>query len=183
MALSLAEVSQTTSTVLRMKIGDLKGLDWKKVCSVKAYRDEWRYTDIDQNVMFSPHRSWVYAITVDKEIVKIGETGNPLGIKPRYDYELSEVHLQPIIGTKCRLGRYRKGGESDQIVRESLRKETRNGSVEIYAYMCPEAVIDLVIIDQELPVSAQIHKQLEKMILDRIKKIDGCYPALNTGRY
>lgn len=55
---------------------------FKKVCDVVALKDKtWRYKNINKDLMYSDHTSWVYAIVLGKSIVKIGETGVPLGIK------------------------------------------------------------------------------------------------------
>lgn len=170
-----------------MYIHDLKGIDWKKVCNVHSTRigNYWYYSEIDRDIMFSQHRSWVYAITHQGHIKKIGETGNPLGVEGCYSYDSIFIkESQPKIGTQSRLGRYRKNDGSDLIVREGLRQETLNNKgIEIYAYQCPESEIELVINDQMVTVKSQINKQLEKIILDKIREVDGCYPFFNSGRY
>ena len=48
---------------------------FQKVCNVNQFAGEWHYSDIDTELMFCNHRSWVYFIVVDDEIVKGGETG------------------------------------------------------------------------------------------------------------
>ena len=166
-----------------MNIHKLSGLDWKKVCRVNStyFGNYWYYSNIDRDIMFSDHRSWVYAITVNDEIVKIGETEKPLGIEGKYTYDDFE-EIQPQVGTKSRLGRYRKNGETDLIIRESLRCDIKEKIIEIYAYKCPENEIEISITDKKISVKSQIHKQLEKTILDIIAEKDGCYPWLNTGR-
>jgi hypothetical protein len=168
-----------------MYIYEFSELSWEKVCKVKSKHigNDWYYCNINRSVMFSEHRSWVYAITVNGRIVKIGESGNPLGIEPAYSYDPLEWESQPLSSTKCRLGRYRKGGDSDYIVRESLRYETKNDRVEFYAYKCPETTVPISINGTEVTLKSQIHKQLEKALLDKIMQKDGEYPFLNTGRY
>ena len=154
-------------------------LGFKKVCRVKStYRgNEWFYTDMDESLMFSPHRSWVYAITRFERILKFGETGNPLGIKSKRDE-------QPVCGTHNRLGRYRKGGGSDETIRNMFRKETQDSSgLTIYAAACPEMDHSFTLLNESRTIKSQIHKQLEKFLLDYYKEKVGQYPEGNTGRY
>jgi len=167
-----------------MFIHDMKDVGWEKVCDVRTtyYGNYWYYVNINKDIMFSPHQSWIYAITDNEQIVKIGESGNPLGIRyKRFDSNFPES--QPQIGTKCRLGRYRKNGDSDQTIREYLRREAANNQIAIYAYKCPNFEIPISIGGKEKIVQSTIHKHLEKVILDFIAEKDGRYPWLNCGRY
>lgn len=157
------------------------GFPFQRVCRVRSNDDtEWYYEDIDQTLMFSPHRSWTYAIVVDGEIVKFGESGNPLGIRAK-----NSKSDQPIHGTKCRLGRYRKGGDCDYNVRMQLLKHTNdpNSLVEIWAIECAPVSGTIELIDGSLKIYAHFHKQLEKILLDYFKNDNGTYPLCNTGRY
>jgi hypothetical protein len=155
-------------------------LGFKKVCSVRSTRvgNYWEYTHIDESVMYDSHRSWVYVITRHGRIVKIGETGNPLGIK------MSDG--QPKLGTQCRLGRYRKGGGTDEDIRDMLRTETQNKlhthAIEIYAMKCPEIDFPIKICTEDKIIKSQIHKELEKALLDYFKANIGQYPDCNAGR-
>jgi hypothetical protein len=161
--------------------------NWQKVCTVHSSgnNNEWTYKNIDTNLMYSDHRSWVYAITVDDYIVKIGETGQPLGI-PK-----ASGDNQPISGTKCRLGRYRTmkaspglGEDTDDTIRTALMEETSvsNHEVAFYAYKCPEIDHKIPVVNSVVDCKAQIHKQLEKKLLDYYKLNVGAYPYLNSGR-
>ena len=85
--------------------------------------------------MFSPHNSWVYFIVDGDTIVKVGETSQPLGIE-------SEYHNQPITGTKSRLGRYRKGDQTDTYIRNELVESVKNNQVSIWARKCELKVIN-----------------------------------------
>jgi len=167
-----------------MYINEFQDIEWKKVCDVRCthYGNYWYYVNIDRDIMFSPHRSWVYAITDNKCIVKIGESGNPLGIEGAYAYDDFDEY-QPKLGTKCRLGRYRKSGDSDEIIRSSLRTETLNNQIEIFAYKCPNLEQEIIINGKANVVQFTTHKHLEKLILDIVMEKDGCYPWLNCGRY
>jgi hypothetical protein len=53
---------------------------FEKVCDVIQTYGEWKYTNINRELMYYTHTSWVYFIVENEEIVKCGETGNPLGI-------------------------------------------------------------------------------------------------------
>jgi len=162
------------------KVDHYFDLGFKKVCSVRSSRvgNYWTYTDIDESIMYDTHTSWVYFITRWGEIAKIGETGLPLGIK------MSDG--QPKAGSKCRLGRLRKGDLTDETIRDSLRSETQNKLhhhiVEIYAMKCPDIDVPVKIGGEEIIIKSQIHKQLEKILLDYFKKNIGSYPMCNTGR-
>jgi hypothetical protein len=143
----------------------------------------WYYSDIDRDIMFSDHTSWVYFITINGYIVKIGETGNPLGIENEYwSYDPSEWETQPKKGSKSRFGRYRNGDTTDERIRYELNEDIKseNNKVEFYATKCKELTVKLPILGT---VSSQIHKALEKKLLDYFKLHTGTYPRLNTGRY
>ena len=161
-------------------------LGWKKVCTVKSqyFGNDWFYEEIDETLMYSNHRSWIYAITVDGVIQKIGETERPLGIK-------SKKTNQPITGTKSRLGRYRthkasscRESDTDETIRDSLRRETQdpNKEVAFYAIKCPEVFHKFKFLNEEISIPAQIHKRLEKFLLDYYFQQYNEYPPLNVGR-
>ncbi len=156
------------------------GFEFKRVCKIKSTRigNEWVYYDIDESVMFSTHRSWVYAITRLDTILKIGESGNPLGIKS------NRSAGQPAYGTHSRFGRYRKGGSSDKKVRNMFRRQTQDSTgLTLYAIACPEIDYSINVLNEVKIIKAQIHKQLEKFLLDYYKEKIGHYPEANAGRY
>ena len=155
-----------------------------RVCSVNLTSDDkWYYSDIDRDIMFSNHTSWVYFITINGYIVKIGETGNPLGIEPEYwSYDILEWEPQPKKGSESRIGRYRNGDKTDERIRFQLKEDikSKENKVEFYAIKCEELTVELPMLGT---VSSQIHKALEKRLLDYFKLHNGTYPRLNTGRY
>lgn len=160
-------------------------MPWQRVCTVKSDDDNfWFYQDIDETVMFSPHNSWVYAITVDGNIVKFGETGNPLGIRPRRKTMDPRDESQPIVSSQCRLGRSRKMDGSDQHTRDALQKYTSDPQhlVEIWAIQCGSLTGNVPFIDGDIAVESQFHKHLEKALLDDYFKNHLRYPLCNTGR-
>ena len=154
---------------------------FSRVCVVNdpsRYGHCWQYSEIDEDLMFADHRSWVYFIVVNREIWKVGETGNPLGI--RYKRGSSG---QPIPGSRSRLGRYRSGDATDQYVREELAQHLRNGvGVEFWAKLCPIAATAITIAGNPEQVGSAIHKELEMAYLDWIWEQTGTLPALNKLR-
>jgi hypothetical protein len=154
---------------------------FKPVCKVadpSGEGIEWFYEDINEELLFDEHRSWVYFIVVDGEIWKVGETGNPLGI--RYKRGTSK---QPLPGSRSRLGRYRNGDESDWVVRRRLAESLLDGStVEFYAKKCPIAAVEVTIAGNKENVGSAVHKDLEMEYLDFIFENTGSLPRLNKAR-
>lgn len=155
--------------------------DFKKVCIVKDPSGtglEWFYEEIDESVMFDDHRSWVYFIVVNGKIVKVGETGNPLGI--RYKRGNSK---QPIPGSKSRFGRYRTGDESDWVVRRRLMESISSGDVvEFWAKRCEVVETQILVAGEPTVVDSEVHKKLEMVYLDYIFDNTGSLPQLNKSR-
>jgi len=154
---------------------------FQRVCVINdpsGFGHHWQYSEINQDLMFSDHRSWVYFVVVDREIWKVGETGNPLGI--RYKRLTSD---QPIPGSRSRLGRYRFGDATDEYVREELAQPIRRGArAEFWAKLCPIAATPVVIAGETEEVGSAIHKELEIAYLDWIWQQSGTLPALNKSR-
>lgn len=149
-----------------------------KVCNVKLtsyVNNFWGYSEQDRKVLYSPHTSWVYAICVDNQIYKIGETGNPLGIE-------SSLGGQPVTGTKSRLGRYMRGCGTDEYIRASLQKEVLENRVSIWARKCETFLVETIIAGTKEKTVTTTHKDLEIQYLDYIKKNTGRYPVLNKAR-
>jgi hypothetical protein len=157
---------------------------FKKVCDVEGDTQErWSYFNIDTSMMYSDHRSWVYFIVDDSslgKIVKIGETGNPLGIESSWIYEGEET--QPVCGTQSRLGRLRRGGGTDGVIRSSLYAEARNCKVSIWAKACEITKKQYMIGGKLVDVCITSHKDQELLYLDYYKNSTGTYPWLNVGR-
>jgi hypothetical protein len=89
---------------------------FEKVCDVTNYGVDWMYKNINKDLMYSDHNSWVYFIVENETIVKCGETGNPLGIPEQRGY-LWEYPIQPVGNSKSRFGRLRKGDGTDAFIR------------------------------------------------------------------
>ncbi|NBP00026.1 MAG: hypothetical protein EBU90_07820 [Proteobacteria bacterium] len=170
-------------------ISDFDTLDFQRVCKIEyryrseiaheRYNIEWMYSDIDSKIMFDEHSSWVYAITSNRVVKKIGECGVPLGIR-------NSKNNQPLKSTSNRLGRYSyfyDKNDTDTNIRRALYEDFKNGNLlEIYAYKCPIVSIPLKIKDQKYICKSKIQKDLEKNLLDYIVHTSGKLPDLNIAR-
>lgn len=160
---------------------------FKPVCRVNLDpRDStlWVYSNINQSLMFSEHRSWVYAITINNIILKWGETGNPLGILGRMNYDKEIEERQPKTGTRSRLGRYRKGCGTDDRIRRELfdRVSNKKNKVEFWALPCAVSYTPITLGTRIVEVKSATHKDIEHILLDEYRTHYGCWPELNTGR-
>lgn len=155
---------------------------FEKVCDVKNETDKnyWYYENINQGIMFSKHRSWIYFIANNDIIVKIGESGNPLGIPMKSQRSYQE--LQPKCGTDSRLGRYRRHGETDSNIREKLKESVDSGLVSIWAKKCPIIKLPQHICGKEIELDYSSHKFLEIIYLDLVKELTNKFPELNQCR-
>lgn len=158
-------------------INNYIGDGFKKVCNVILDPEEdqfWLYSDIDESIMFDTHSSWLYNIVVDDEIVKHGETGQPLGIRV--------ASGQPWSSTKCRLGRYRRQQgkhDTDATIRQALYEEVKAGRVSIWARRCQVITIPVLIGGVIHETVYEIHKDLEKRYLRDMLEKGGRLPRLN----
>jgi len=152
---------------------------FEKVCDVLSTKDRlWWYSNINKDLMYSEHRSWIYFLVIDNFIVKCGETGNPLGIRSRTTF-LKEA--QPVSGTKSRFGRLRSmPGDTDQYLRESVVPYILDGhKISLWAKKCPVSTKQVSIAGCTTQVSTTIHKDLEIMYLEHFKKHAGMLPLFN----
>lgn len=147
-----------------------------RVCKVESdYYNRWYYSSINEQVMFAEHRSWVYFIVVDGEIVKVGETGNPLGVRMK-------TSNQPKMGSEGRFGRYRAGDMTDAYIREELAAEVNRGSVYLWARRCEMVTVSTSVCGQDDITVTSFHKDLEMRYLDYIFSQTGSLPRLNKAR-
>ena len=147
-----------------------------KVCDVRNdYRNNWFYDNIKKELMFSEHRSWVYFIVVDNEIVKVGETGNPLGVPMKNSN-------QPKTGSEGRFGRYRAGDLTDWFIREDLEQEVKEGRVSLWARRCEMVSVSISVGGCEDVTLTSFHKDLEMRYLDFVYTQTGSLPRLNKAR-
>jgi len=148
----------------------------------------WKYRNINEDLFFEDHRSWVYAIVSGFEVVKIGETGNPLGI-----LSTRMPHFgQPVSGTACRFGRLRsfgsidnpKDNDTDLRIRRSLYEDVSKGVgyVSLWAKRCDISYVQSKLYGESFVVPVLYHKEIEKGYLNRILDETGRLPRLNAGR-
>jgi hypothetical protein len=150
---------------------------FEKVCDVATLGAEWKYRNINKSLMFSEHTSWVYFIVQGENIVKCGETGNPLGIREVYNYG---GETQPVGSSKCRFGRLRRGDGTDNYIRQELNEGIRAGiNVSLWAKKCQLHVVNERIGGVKCKVDTSIHKHLEQMYLAYFKQETGRFPLLN----
>ena len=149
--------------------------DFKKVCEVSRFSGYWQYRNIDESLMFSDHRSWVYLIVLNDTVVKVGETGQTLGIKAWQGNTVTTL-----AGSKSRLGRLTTGDGTDHYIRYMLREDMENGHrVSIWAKRCPISKTTITVAGQPTVVSHTIHKDVERAILDYFQLNIGQLPMLN----
>ena len=169
------------------------GQDFKLVCDVKQDSTtprkhySWEYQNINEDVLYSHDLHWVYAITIDYKIIKWGESANPLGIKPKQRY-FNHKEIQPITGTKSRMGRYRAHGtdrsDTDYRIRRMLEQFVKDPQrkVQFWARKCTEYREVLTLDGYKKTIISSNNKTMEKFFLDFYKSIYGHYPRLNKAR-
>lgn len=147
-----------------------------RLCKVEQdYDNKWLFSKINSQLMFDEHRSWVYFIVVDDVIVKVGESGNPLGVPLKNS-------CQPKTGTEGRIGRYRGGDGTDEYIRTALRDAVKAGKVSIWVRKCDIVQVNIDVAQTARTVQTTFHKHLEMMYLDYIFAKTGRYPELNVCR-
>lgn len=157
-------------------MADYNGDDFKLVCEVDAKRcttEKWVYTNINDDILFDSHLSWVYIITVDDYVFKIGETANPLGIKRTVDN-------QPKSGSTNRIGRYVNGDGTDQGIRYAAARYLAAGhTVSFYAKKCEISNITTTIAGKPTTVSSVSQKSEELAYLNQYVNTTGALPLWN----
>lgn len=187
--LKITEIKKQMAVLELLNIKTYEQDGFKIVADVEAdpFDGTWRLVN-QRDSLYEDHNSWVYAIVVGEEIVKIGETGLPLGIQAKRG-DLS----QPIISTTCRLGRLRGFGktfqdswqrDTDVRIRSALHEEACQavGKVSIWAKRCDLMGIRSKLYGEPFETFTTYHKQLEKAYLTRIQNETGILPRLNVGK-
>jgi hypothetical protein len=154
---------------------------FKKVCDVipQIYNNFWAYENVNETLMFDPHKSWVYFIVDKDEIVKVGETGNPLGIRKK----LNSNDNQPQSGSTSRFGRYINGDGTDYAIRTALNESVYNGTVSLWAKKCDYVQTSFSLWGAPAGTAvACVHKDIELKYIDFIKQKTGNNPILNKSR-
>jgi hypothetical protein len=149
-----------------------------KIAQVLPYRKtQWTYIAIDkvtERDMFSNHFSWLYMIVSGREVVKVGESGNPLAIYG------TKTYVKP--SGESRLGRYTTGSGTDKNIRDGLVEEVANGTVYIYAKKLPISYVDTTIAGNAHRTPSTTHRHYEKQVLAFIADESKLLPRLNKGQ-
>jgi hypothetical protein len=169
---------------------------FEKICEVyPEYADgnyTWQFYNINTDLMYSAHNSWVYFIVSGNTIMKVGETSQPLGIlssnclllgmsEPNKEYAFTSVTwYQPVQRSTNRFGRLCGGfygeNDTDWYIRTSLDQDVRAGHVSLWAKKCDKIEHTYQIAGQMVTVYSTVHKDLEVLYIDAID------PSLNKGR-
>lgn len=174
-------------------INDYISDGFQRVCDVyHEYADDkltWQLWNIDDQLLWSTHNSWVYFIVSGDIIMKIGETSQPLGIKSTNclvlgqpttdpDYEYKSTHwYQPVPRTTNRFGRLCNWNEdTDWYIRTNLHDDVMQGKVSLWAKKCEKLEYVCTAVGKEQTLHATVHKDLELIYIDAVN------PPLNKGR-
>jgi hypothetical protein len=185
-SLNITEISNQMAILKLLNIETYKQDGFVKVCDVLPMRDGTWHLINQHEYLFEDHSSWVYAICSGNEIVKIGETGLPLGIQSKRGDS-----SQPVIGTHNRFGRLRGFGniynskmlrDTDVKIRSELFEEAQDEKISIWAKRCDLMPIRSKIYGEPFETVTTYHKQLEKAYLTTIQRETGILPRLNSGR-
>jgi len=148
-----------------------------KVCTVApGYNSNyWHYKNINKDYLYCNHRSWIYFIVNDETVVKVGESGNPLGIK-------MATRDQPVGNSTNRFGRLAQATSStDANIKHYLYNSVQEGHVSLWAKKCEINKFETKIGGKNRQTLLTFHKELELQYLDYMK--DNFYkPSLNAGR-
>lgn len=158
-----------------------------KVCDVAmGERGTWVYHNIKKDYLFSEHSSWVYFVVDDNEIVKIGESGNPLGIKPKTEISVvvnGKNEPQPVANSTSRFGRLRRVNntqfDTDMWIRQNLLESVRNNKVSLWAKKCDTVYSDVQVGNKTEKIMLAMHKELEQSYLAYFQKHNYSLPRLN----
>lgn len=174
--------------------GEKTSLVWTKICNVsyefrkRKKLDEagnplvavqWKYDITNPETFYSDHTSWLYLITVNDYVFKIGETGVPLGIMAQSGKRAG----QPITGTTTRLGRYQQGDQTDENIRQALLPIANdpNYVISFYVHKCKMANLPETINGHVFDKPFGNQKNIEKSFLTLFSHTVGELPYLNPG--
>ena len=136
---------------------------------------KWLYTDINTELMYAKHKSWVYFIVSGETIQKVGETGNPLGIR-------AQNSNQPRWATTCRLGRLASHKcNTDGRIRNELKTDTAENKVSIWAKKCEIFSHEISVGGEKINTQMTFHKEVELQYIDYMSR-NYFSPKLNQCR-
>lgn len=165
-----------------MKIQNYIQDGFEKVCDVIIHpdrEDQWSYENVDRKYVGDDHTSWLYFIVKNDDIMKCGESGNPLLLQTSNSDKKNPVWKK---GTFSRLGRYMNGDTTDVVIREALFEDVRTGTVSIWAKKCKITKVKVDIMGEAHFVERTSHKDMEMLYLDHFVTEYGNLPPLNKGR-
>lgn len=137
----------------------------------------WKFKNIDPSRLYKEHNSWVYVITIDDIVAKIGETGNMLG----YRRSIDQIH--PSSSSKGRFSRYISGDGTDYEIRCNLDYFLKAGhTISFWAKKCEIITEHALVLGKVIQTESSTHKHQEVAYLDKFKEIVGSYPYLNKSR-
>ena len=170
-----------TETSDALNINTYKKDGFVKVADVEHYAlgdpyNIWKLTNQNEDVLYDDHGSWVYMIVDGETVVKVGETGNPLGIRTsRTD--------QPLKGTKCRFGRLisHRNDVTDQSIRDTLVESVNAKQVSLWALKCDYVKVNSTysVAGNPITLNSTVHKDLELQYISYIKEQTGDRPLCN----
>lgn len=157
-----------------------------KIADVRVRSNGRWLLENQHEYLWSDHQSWVYCIVLGNEVVKIGETGLPLGLRKKR--ESYYKWPQPVIGTHNRFGRLSGFGktfdpnwkDTDVRIRRELFEEEQ--PISLWARKCEVAVLPITVYGQQQETKHAFHKELEKAYLEKIQSETGLLPRLNIGK-
>mgnify|MGYP006094875163 FL=1 len=165
-----------------MKIQNYIEDGFSKVCDVILHPsrdDQWSYENVDKKFVGPKHTSWLYFIVNGDNIVKCGESGNPLLLLTKGNSTTSPTWKK---GTFSRLGRYMNGDTTDVVIREALYDDVVAGTVSVWAKKLKVTKVKVNVMGQQKTVERCIHKDMEMVYLDHFVTEYGALPPLNKGR-
>ncbi|SVB62463.1 uncharacterized protein METZ01_LOCUS215317 [marine metagenome] len=163
-----------------MNINNYINDGFSKVCDVIIHpnnEDQWYYENVDESCVGPEHKSWLYFIVKDDNIIKCGETGNPLLLLSNPNKRIRGLELKS--GSKSRLGRYMVGDQTDECIRQELCEDVKQGKITIWAKKCKVTSSKVVVMGEESIVERSIHKDLEMVYLNHFITEYGQLPLLN----
>jgi len=167
-----------------LHIGNYANDGFVKICtiSVNPATLNWELND-QHSYLFCDHTSWVYAVVNGEAVEKIGETGQPLGIRSKK----YTANNQPLCGTTNRFGRLRsmghitdtKSNDTDVTIRRELHNDALAGNVSLWARRCSQSKSTINVNGKPIEIVQSFHKQLEKAYLTAISDKHNMLPRLN----
>tara|TARA_B110000858_G_C17625460_1_gene391008 strand:+ start:66 stop:755 length:690 start_codon:yes stop_codon:yes gene_type:complete len=145
---------------------------------------QWKLTKVNESLLYSDHRSWVYCIVqwVDDVpvVVKLGETGVLLGLKTLKGTLKASTSNR--FGRLCNQKQTDSESDTDNYIRNMLEFFVKQGNIELYARKLDIIEREECVGGIKRIVRAAIHKNVEEHYLDYIVDKTGKLPRLNKAR-